>query len=151
MFLNHAHVLNAIYASMLLASVLMFAFGYFGSGLFARLAQLPLSVIVASVVFLCIVGAYIEGGTMFGVYLVLGFAVLGWLLRKFDFSYVTFLIGFVLTPTLELSLRQALILTDRNPYALLQHPIALAILAVTALAVWRMASRRRAVTGLATS
>ena len=151
MFLNHAHVLNAIYASMLLASVLMFAFGYFGSGVFARLAQLPLSVIVATVVFLCIVGAYIEGGTMFGVYLVLGFAVLGWLLRKFDFSYVTFLIGFVLTPTLELSLRQALILTDRNPYALLRHPIALAILAVTFLAVWRMASRRRDVTGLATS
>ena len=151
MFLNHAHVLNAIYASMLLAGVLMFVFGYFGSGLFARLALLPLSVIVATVVFLCIVGAYIEGGTMFGVYLVFGFAVLGWLLRKFDFSYVTFLIGFVLTPTLELSLRQALILTDRNPYSLLRHPIALAILAVTVLAVWRMASRRRDVTRLATS
>jgi putative tricarboxylic transport membrane protein len=136
---------------MLLASVLMFVFGYFGSGIFARLAELPLSIVVASVVFLCVVGAYIEGGTMFGVYLVFGFAVLGWLLRKFDFSYVTFLIGFVLTPSLELSLRQALILTDRNPYALLRHPIALAMLAVTVLAAWRMASRRRDATGLATS
>src|SRR5262249_35163036 len=54
MFQRHAHVLNGIYASMLLASVLMFVFGYFGSGLFARLARLPLSVIVATVIFLCV-------------------------------------------------------------------------------------------------
>jgi putative tricarboxylic transport membrane protein len=145
MFQRHAHVLNGIYASMLLAGVLMFVFGYFGSGLFARLARLPQSVIVATVVFLCVAGAYVEGGTMFGVYLVLGFAVLGWLLRKFDFSYVTFLIGFVLTPILELSLRQALILTDRNPYALINHPIALAVLAATVLAVWRLVRRRNVV------
>lgn len=142
MFTSHPHVLNGIYASMLMASALMFAIGYFGSGLLARLTLLPQSMIVATVVFLCVVGAYLEGGTMFGVYLVFGFAVLGWLLRKFEFSFVTFLIGFVITPMLELSLRQALILTDRNPSALLDHPIAIAILALTLLSAWRLTSRR---------
>jgi putative tricarboxylic transport membrane protein len=68
--------------------------------------------------------------------------VLGWLLRKFEFSFVTFLIGFVITPMLELSLRQALILTDRNPSALLDHPIAIAVLALTLLSAWRLTSRR---------
>jgi putative tricarboxylic transport membrane protein len=60
----------------------------------------------------------------------IGFAVLGYLMHRFDYSRVTFLIGFVIGPQFELSLRQALIITDRQPSALLNHPIALAILAV---------------------
>ncbi len=46
---------------------------------------------------------------------------------------MTFLIGFVIGPQFELSLRQTLIVTDRDPAALLTHPIALAILAVAVL------------------
>ena len=60
----------------------------------------------------------------------IGFAAVGYLMHRFDYSRVTFLIGFVIGPQFELSLRQSLIMTDGNPLALLAHPFAIAILAI---------------------
>ena len=138
MFANQPHIVYGIYAAMIVASVLMLGIGFVGASLFAKLASIPERIIVPVVVFLCLVGAYLEGATVFGIYLVIAFAVLGWFLRKLDFSYVAFLIGFVIGPMFELSLRQALIITDGRPEALLQRPIALGILLVAALAAWRL-------------
>jgi len=75
---------------------------------------------------------------LFGTYLVIGFGVLGWFLRKLDFSFVAFLIGFVIGPIFELALRQALIITDGRPEALLQRPVALGILILAGLSAWRL-------------
>jgi putative tricarboxylic transport membrane protein len=90
-------------------------------------------VIIPVVTMLCVVGAYLEVHSLFAVWVMIGFAALGYLMHRFDYSRVTFLIGFVIGPQFELSLRQTLIVTDRDPAALLGHPIALAILAVAAL------------------
>jgi len=95
---------------------------------------------VSLIVFLCLVGAYLEGGGMFGVYLMLGFALVGYFMKKFDYSFVTFLIGFILGPMAELSLRQAIIITDANPAKLLDHPVAIFFLVLALVSVWRFSS-----------
>ncbi|HEY0440934.1 MAG TPA: tripartite tricarboxylate transporter permease, partial [Xanthobacteraceae bacterium] len=132
-----------IYAAMLIASALMLLIGFFGASAFAGLALIPERIIVPVIVFLCLVGAYLEGSTLFGTYLVIAFAVLGWFMRKLDFSFVAFLIGFVIGPMFELSLRQALIITDGKPEALLQRPIAVGILILAALSAWRLSVSNR--------
>jgi putative tricarboxylic transport membrane protein len=58
----------------------------------------------------------------------LGFALIGFVARKLDFSFVTFLIGFVIGPKLELSFRQSLQLLKHDASNLLGHPIALVFL-----------------------
>ena len=63
-------------------------------------------------------------------------AVVGFFARKLDFSFVTFLIGFVIGPNLELSFRQSLQLLDHNALNLLQHPIALVFLVLTVVVAW---------------
>ena len=90
-----------------------------------------------------IVGSYLETRSVFAVGLMLIFAALGYLMHRFDYSRVTFLIGFVIGPQFELSLRQSLIITDRDPAALLGHPFAIAIFA-TALVVSVLVMRARA-------
>jgi putative tricarboxylic transport membrane protein len=143
MFATHPQVIYGIYAAMLIASALMLLIGFFGASAFAGLALIPERIIVPVIVFLCLVGAYLEGSTLFGTYLVIAFAVLGWFMRKLDFSFVAFLIGFVIGPMFELSLRQALIITDGKPEALLQRPIALGILILAALSTWRLSVSNR--------
>jgi putative tricarboxylic transport membrane protein len=88
-------------------------------------------------VFLCIVGAYMEGGGMFGVYLMFIFGIVGYFMKKLDFSFVTFVVGYVLGPMTELTLRQSLILSDANPAVLLNRPIAILFLLLAAFSVWR--------------
>ena len=50
-------------------------------------------------------------------------------MHRFDYSRITFLIGFVVGPLFELAVRQSLIITHSDPMRLLQHPIALLLVA----------------------
>jgi putative tricarboxylic transport membrane protein len=130
LFEEHARLIYGIYGTMLTAAVLMLIVGRVGLVGFAQLTRVPAKIIIPVVVMLCIVGAYLESRSLFAVQVMIGFAVLGYLMHRFDYSRVTFLIGFVIGPQFELSLRQALIITDRQPAALLAHPAALVIIAV---------------------
>jgi putative tricarboxylic transport membrane protein len=133
LFEEHARLVYGIFGTMIVAALLMLVVGRIGLVAFAQLTRVPAAVIIPVVTMLCVVGAYLETHSLFAVWVMIAFAVLGYLMHRFDYSRVTFLIGFVIGPQFELSLRQTLIVTDRDPAALLAHPIALAILAVAAL------------------
>ena len=80
---------------------------------------------------------------MFAVGVMLVFSILGYLMKKLDFSFMTFIIGFVLGPILELSLRQTLIISKNNPMILFEHPISLAFLVLTVISIWRLGFRSK--------
>jgi putative tricarboxylic transport membrane protein len=56
--------------------------------------------------------------------------VLGWLLRKLDFETAPIVLGVVLAPMIELSLRQSLAMSDGHYGIFVQRPIAAVLLAV---------------------
>ena len=66
------------------------------------------------------------------------FGILGYLAKKLDFSFVTFLIGFVVGPQFELSMRQAIAITTTYS-ELLHHPIAIIFVLITFITIWRIA------------
>ena len=133
MFEEHGRLMYGIYGAMLVASLLMLAVGRVGLTAFARLARIPATVIIPTVTALCILGAYAETKSIFSVWLMVGFAVLGWVMHRYDYSRITFLIGFVVGPLFELSVRQSLIITHSDPVRLLQHPVALLLVAFAAV------------------
>ena len=53
-------------------------------------------------------------GSLFDVQLMFVFGVLGWLMGKLRFPTILLVIGFILTPILERSARQTLILVDSS-------------------------------------
>ena len=63
-------------------------------------------------------GAYLNDHSFFAVSLTIAFAVLVYIMRKLAYPFVTFIIGFVLTPMLELSVSQAVIITDGSLWSL---------------------------------
>lgn len=143
LFRDDAVLVYAIFIGMVAASFIMLVMGMIGQNLFARLIAVSEVILVPIIVFLCVIGAYLEGSGMFSVYLMLVFAFVGYFMKKFDFSFVTFLIGFILGPMAELSLRQAMIITDGRVSSLPNHPVALLFLALTAISIWRLSAFRR--------
>lgn len=137
-FQTDARLVFGIYNGMILAAGLLLLVGYLGQGFFARIIRLPDTMLSPVVIFLAVIGAYMEGGGMFSVYLMLAFGFVGYFMKKLDFSFVTFLIGFVLGPMTELSLRQAIIITRGDPRALLDHPVAVAFLLLALFSIWRL-------------
>jgi len=66
MFLEQAEFMQGIYASMLAASLILLLVGYFGQNVFARVVKISPSLVLSTAVFLCRLGAYLQGG-MFGL------------------------------------------------------------------------------------
>jgi putative tricarboxylic transport membrane protein len=137
LFRENADVVYGIYIGMLMASLGLIIVGMFGQYILRMVIRTRQTVIYPVIVFLCVIGAYMESGTMFGVYLMIGFGFVGYFMKKLDFSFVTFVVGYVLGPMAELTIRQSLIISQRDPAVLLEHPIALIFLALTAFSIWR--------------
>src|SRR3546814_18379301 len=103
LFKESGDVVFAIYLGMLLASVALLMVGMFGQRIFSLAVLVRKSVLLPIIVFLCVVGAYLEGGGMFSVYLMIGFGLVGYFMKTLDYSFVPFLVGYVLGPMAERS------------------------------------------------
>ncbi|SER09591.1 tripartite tricarboxylate transporter permease [Thalassovita taeanensis] len=144
MFVEQPQMVADLYAAMLCASLILLIVGYTGQRIFAQVIHVPIRLIIPAVLFLCCVGAYMDTNTLFSIYLMLGFALLGFFARKLDFSFVTFLIGFVIGPNLELTFRQSLQILDHDVMRLPAHPIAILFAVLTILTVvWINRSNNR--------
>jgi len=144
MFKQQPRLVADVYASMICASLIMLVIGYTGQRIFAQVIKVPLRLIIPGVLLLCSVGAYLETGSVFSIYVMLFFALIGFFARKLDFSFVTFLIGFVIGPSLELTFRQSIQILDHDVANLPGHPIAIVFVFLTiATAVWTARSNGR--------
>jgi len=142
MFVQQPELVNGIYLSMICASLLLLFIGFFGQKVFSLLSLVSLRMIIPSVIFFCSIGAYLQGGGIIGVWLILFFGILGYLAKKLDFSFVTFLIGFVVGPQFELSLRQAIAITPSFNH-LIDHPIAIIFVIITVFAIWKIGTKKK--------
>ena len=141
-FKNSPQLIYGIFAAMAVANAFNFLIGFTGLRFFALLVRVPQAILHPVIVILCIAGAYSNGNSMFAVGVMLVFAVLGYFMRKLDFSFATFIIGFALGESFEVFFRQTVILFAENPASLLTRPIVLLFLALTVWSLWRTGRRR---------
>jgi putative tricarboxylic transport membrane protein len=131
MFKENAQLMYGIYGSLVIASLFLAVIGRFGLRLFCKAVEIPAMMLYPIVIFTCIMGAYLGRSDMFDVGVMLTFGVIGYFMRKFDFSYVAFLIGFILVPEWERTLQQVVIISENNHTMFLERPVAVALMALT--------------------
>jgi putative tricarboxylic transport membrane protein len=95
------------------------------------------------VLLLAVVGTYSANKNVFDLWVMLGFGVAGYVLRKLEYDLAPFVIAFVLAPLLEQSLRQALVMSPDGAMILVQRPVTAALLAASAVLVGLMLRRRQ--------
>ncbi|WP_204318793.1 tripartite tricarboxylate transporter permease, partial [Pseudooceanicola aestuarii] len=143
MFQQQPAMVASVYAAMICASGLLLIIGMAGQRLFSQIIRVPIRLIIPGVLFLGCVGAYMETSNIFSIYVMLFFALFGFFLRKLDFSFVTFLIGFVIGPSVELTFRQSIQILDGDWTNLTRHPIAIGAIVLTCVTLaWIARSNR---------
>ena len=143
----HGHLIYAIFASMLMANVAHVIVGRIGIRIWGQITRVPQAIVLPIVFPLCISGVYIPSYSLFEVGLMFAFAALAYVMRKTGFSLVSLLIGFLLGPMLEFSLRQALILYKGDWTIFFSKPIALVFMCLTVAFLWRFAWKPAKFTG----
>jgi putative tricarboxylic transport membrane protein len=95
--------------------------------------RIPYAYLYPLIIMFCIIGVYEVNHSIVDVWIMLIMGVVGYLLRKFDFDPAPLVLGLVIAPIFELSLRQSLIMSNGNWLVFVERPIALVLLIVCAL------------------
>ena len=103
------------------------------------------------VLIFCVIGAYGLKQSLFDVWDMLGFGIIGYLLRKLDFPLAPAILALILGPMMERSLRTTLEISGGSFAIFLDRPLALALLAVPVIVVGFLLFKPRSLSPLRAS
>jgi putative tricarboxylic transport membrane protein len=99
-------------------------------GLWVRVLRIPYRIIFPMILLFCLVGAYAVNVSVLDLELMLGFGVLGYLMRKFDFDTAPLVLAFLLGPMMEVAMRQSLLLSQGSFAIFVTRPLAAVCLGI---------------------
>lgn len=135
-FVESHDMIYGLFASGLFCIATYFLIGYFGSGVIGQMiAWVPAQMIYPLIFVISYVAAYALRQTFFDLALMTVFGVVGYVMKRFDFSVPAFVIAFILGSGAETSLRQTMMLDDGGAMIFLQRPVALAFFAFGLLTI----------------
>src|SRR5205809_569678 len=127
---EHPNIFWGFVASMYVGILMLLALNLPLVSIFVNVLQLPYAYLYPLVIMFCIIGVYEVGHSIVDVWIMLIMGILGYASRKFGFDPAPLVLGLVIGPTLEMSLRQSLIMSNGNWTIFLQRPISLTLLVV---------------------
>jgi putative tricarboxylic transport membrane protein len=119
-----------VVASMYVGNLVLLILNLPLVGLFVNLLRIPYPFLYPSIIVFSIVGVYAVNSSVVDIWIMIATGLLGYLLRKFDFETAPIVLGLVLAPMLEMSLRQSLALSDGSYAVFLNRPIAATMLGI---------------------
>ena len=136
-------------ASMYIGNFLLLLMNIFLIPPFVAILRLPYTIIMGFIVIFASVGAYSVNNNIFDVWMMLGFGVLGYVMKKLEYPIVPLVLALVLGRLAENSLRQALIISGGSLFIFFTRPISGIFIAAGILAYltpvirWAMKGLRR--------
>jgi len=120
---QHNDLFWLVIASMYIGNIMLLVLNLPLVGVFASITKLPARILMPIVTAIMFIGCYSINNSYFDLVLLVVFGLLGYILKYFNFSPVQLVVGFVLGPIFEKSLRQSLVLFDGNFLFFFQRPI----------------------------
>jgi len=141
LFKEQGRLIYGLFGAMVMANFLNLWIGQIGLRLWIKVISAPQSFIYISAIMLCIVGVSMAAGGMFSVVIMLIFAMLGYIMNRYEFSIVIFIISFFLGPRFEISIAQSTSLMSGDWTKIIEYPIAVALLALSILMLFLILRR----------
>ncbi len=127
-----------VVASMWVGNLMLLVINLPLIGIWISMLKIPYRLMFPAIVLFCCIGTYGIANSMFNVWLMLGFAVVGYFFVKVKAEPAPLLLGLVLGPQLEENFRRAMLLSDGDFTVFLTHPISAVLLAVVAILLLAM-------------
>ena len=124
---EHPDVFWGFIASMYVGNLMLLALNLPLVGMFVNVLRIPYAYLYPLIIMFCIIGVYEVNHSIIDVWIMLVMGVVGYLLRKFDFDPAPLVLGLVIAPTFEMSLRQSLIMSNGVWTIFFERPISAAL------------------------
>jgi putative tricarboxylic transport membrane protein len=148
LFAQHADLVWALVASLFIANVMLLVLNLPLVGLWVKLLAIPMPWLYGGILVFAAMGTIAANPSVVELLLLVGFGVIGFFMRKFDYPVAPAIVGLILGPMADAQLRRALQMSQGDPMILLQHPssavmICLALLALIAPLAFKSLARMR--------
>ncbi len=125
---DHPDFFWGVVVSMYLGNVMLVFLNLPLIPLWVKMLRVPYPVLFPMIVLFCLVGAFSLNNSANDILVMLGFGVLGYLMRKLKYEGAPLVMAFVLGPLLDLNLRRSLIVSDGSFLIFFTRPISAVIL-----------------------
>jgi putative tricarboxylic transport membrane protein len=122
-----------VIASMYIGNFMLLIFNLPLVGVFANIIKTPLFLLMPIVTLLCLVGVYSINNSILDVWLMIGFGLLGYAMRKLKYDSAPLVLALVLGPMMERSFREAMMISKGDATVFLTRPISATLLTVGVL------------------
>lgn len=124
-------------ASMWVGNVMLLVLNLPLIGLWVRMIMVPYHFLFPMIIVFCAIGVFSLANNAFDLQIMVGFGLLGYILKKLDCEPAPLLLGFILGPLMEEFLRRSLLLSQGDPTVFVTRPLSAVLLAL-AVAVLAM-------------
>ncbi len=133
LFQQNADLVWGVIAAMFIGNLVLLLLNIPMVGIFVKLLSIPPKYLMPVVTLIASVGIYSVSHSPLDLYFMVGFGVLGYIFRKVDIPLVPIILGMLLGPEMEKSLRHALVLSDGDWSVLLNSGLSMGLWTVAVL------------------
>jgi putative tricarboxylic transport membrane protein len=120
---EHPELFWGVVSSMYIGNVMLLILNLPLIPIWVQVLKIPYRILFPLIILFCIIGAYSLNNSIFDVFVMFIFGIVGYLFRKFGYEGAPLLLAFILGPMLELNLRQALLVSRGNILVFFTRPI----------------------------
>lgn len=136
LFTINAGITYSVIIGFVIANILMGIAGLLMAKYVVRVTEVPNGIVAPIIVVLSVVGSYAINNNVFDVYLMIGFGLLGYFMRKFNFPTAPVVLAIILGPMAEKGFRQSLVLAQGEVISYyLTRPLSVILIVLTLLAL----------------
>jgi putative tricarboxylic transport membrane protein len=117
-----------VIASMYIGNIMLLVLNLPLIGMWVQVLKVPYRILFPLILLFCLIGVYSIGNSVFDIYVMIAFGLIGYLMKKFGYEGAPLVLAFVLGPLLENNLRKSLILSQGDFSIFLLRPISAACL-----------------------
>ncbi len=132
LFQNNPEFVWGVIASMYIGNVMLLVLNLPLVGIWASMLRVPYRILMPLIITISAVGVFATDNNIFDMWVMFAFGIIGYLMRKLDFPAAPAVLGLVLGPLVERSLRQSLTISHGDLSIFFTRPIS-AVLTICAL------------------
>jgi putative tricarboxylic transport membrane protein len=135
LFVKQPELVYGLFAGLLAGNVVMLAMGLLGTQLWAKVLLVPKNILTPIVLAITLFACYAESNSLFSLWLALGFGLLGYLMRKYEFPVAPVVLAMVLGKMIETSFRKSLILSDGSVSIFFERPVTIVLFVIAIISI----------------
>ena len=135
LFTNNPDVFWTFIATMYIGNLMLLILNLPLVGIWVQMLRVPYKILSPLIILFSAVGVYCVNNDPFDIYALIFFGVVGYFIKKFKFEPGPLLIAFILGDIIEISMRQALLISGGDLSIFVTRPISGGILGLFMLLV----------------